>query len=268
MKQKPQDSDPRKLILLSNDDGIDAPGLSALYDAVAHLGEILVVAPQGQRSAVSHAVTVHREMDYKVVERDGVLWGHALNAMPADCVKLGVLALAGRKPDLVIAGINPGGNIGNNILYSGTVAAAREGAMLGVPSIAVSLGYVQADPDMHFRTAQQAISRLAPIILERGLPTGVILNVNVPNVPPDGITGTLVTRQGRAMFVDDLQHAIDAGDVLTWRNIGKFTILEGKEGEDYDDVALREKKVSITPLHFDLTVHEFRAELGEWLASE
>jgi 5'-nucleotidase len=254
----------KPLILLTNDDGIEAPGLAVLRDAASQLGDLLVVAPEKQCSATSHTVTVFRDMPYRRVERDGALWGHALDGMPPDCVKLGVLTLAPRKPDLVISGINPGANIGNNILYSGTVAAAREGAMLGVPSIALSLACNRAvDKAFHFETASEWALRLAPMVLERGLPTGVILNVNVPNLPMDAVRGGVVTRQGKVMFIDDMQLSHENG-VQTYRNVGSNIVLEGEHGDDVDDAVLRAHKVSITPLHYDLTHHAFRDELTGW----
>jgi len=258
------------LILLTNDDGIDAAGLAVLREALAGLGDILIVAPQKQCSATSHTVTIFKDMAYRRVEHDGVLWGHSLDGMPPDCVKLGVLALAPRKPNLVISGINPGGNVGNNILYSGTVAAAREGAMLGIPSMALSLHCNRTvDKVLHYETAAQWALKLAPMVLQRGLPPGVILNINVPNLPAGEIRGGVITRQGRVMFIDDMQPSrengeANSGEVRAYRNVGSTIILEGNHDEDVDDAVLRARKVSITPLHYDLTCHAFRDELTGW----
>ena len=260
----------KPLILLTNDDGIDAAGLAVLREALDALGDILIVAPEKQCSATSHTVTIFKDMAYRRVERDGALWGHSLDGMPPDCVKLGVLALAPRKPDLVISGINPGGNVGNNILYSGTVAAAREGAMLGIPSMALSLHCNRAvEKVLHYETAAQWALKLAPMVLQRGLPPGVILNINVPNLPAGDIRGGVITRQGRVMFIDDMQPSrengeANSGQVRAYRNVGSTIILEGEHGEDVDDAVLRARKVSITPLHYDLTYHAFRDELTGW----
>lgn len=258
----------KPLILITNDDGIEASGLRHLRDAVAPLGDVLVVAPEHQCSATSHAVSIFKEMPYRVVERDGQPWGHALEGMPSDCVKLGALVLADRKPALVLSGINPGANIGNNILYSGTVAAAREGAMLGIPSIAVSLNFQRWDEKIrHFETAAAWAAQISEIVLHNGLPRGVILNLNVPNIPLEEIRGAVISRQGRAMFQDEMEPAHENGEVRSYRNVGKTMIEEPEPGEDDDHVVLKHRKVSITPLHYDLTMHHFREELDAWLKS-
>jgi 5'-nucleotidase len=256
----------KPLILISNDDGINATGLRVLHDSVAHLGDILVVAPEHQCSAASHAVSICKEMLYRVVTKDGQLWGHALEGMPSDCVKLGVLTLADRKPDLVLSGINPGANIGNNILYSGTVAAAREGAMLGIPSIAVSLNYFRhTEKERHFETAGEWAACLAEMVLQRGLPRGVVLNLNVPNVVSSEIRGVVISRQSRSMFLDEMEPTHENGEVRAYRNVGKVMMEEPEPDENNDDVVLKHNKVSITPLHYDLTEHHFREELDAWL---
>jgi 5'-nucleotidase len=256
----------KPLILISNDDGINATGLRVLRDSVAHLGNVLVVAPEHQCSAASHAVSIFKEMPYRVVLKNGQPWGHALEGMPSDCVKLGVLTLADRKPDLVLSGINPGANIGNNILYSGTVAAAREGAMLGIPSIAVSLNFFRhTEKERHFETAGEWAARLSEMVLRRGLPRGVVLNLNVPNLPSSEIRGAVISRQSRSMFQDEMEPAQENGEVRSYRNVGKIMIEEPEADEDNDDVVLKHNKVSITPLHYDLTEHHFREELAAWI---
>jgi 5'-nucleotidase len=260
-------SESRPLILLVNDDGIDAPGLEALRSAVEDLGEILVVAPAVQRSATGHMVTIFRDLDYREVHRDGRLWGHSLDGMPADCVKLGALYLAKRRPDLLIAGINPGSNIGNNILYSGTVAAAREGAMLGVPSIAVSVDHrhwEDSSEPCRFETGALWARRTARLALRRGLPRGVYLNVNTPNLPPSLIQGAAVARQGRLMFIDEWAPRVEDGRVRAFANLGARMVGEGPEGGDEDDAVLRSGKVAVTPLHFDTTHHDSMDDLKTW----
>ncbi len=256
------------LILLTNDDGIDAPGLRALYDAVAHLGHIEVVAPARQRSAVSHAISVYQELlCTRVFDDAGRPWGYALDAMPADCVKLAVARLLDRKPDLVISGINPGANLGNNILYSGTASAAREAAMFGIPAIAVS---VQLHPAKYpalpnFAAAAAYLRLLVPEVLRHGLPLGTLLNINTPNLPPEEILGVTVSKQGRTLFLDRFE--LLTGDEATsvFRNVGDSVLRGDSRPQDADDVVVEAGCISVTPLQFDLTHHAFRQDLTQWL---
>ncbi len=266
----------KPLILLTNDDGVDAPGLEALYGPLSRLGQVVIVAPGKQCSATSHSVTVFEEMPYRRVERDGETWAHALEAMPADCVKLAVTHLLDRKPDLAISGINPGANLGNNILYSGTVAAAREAAMLGIPAMAVSVqrrpGPLTESP--RYDVAAEFAANLARRILEgrsregaggRFFPRGTILNVNVPNLPREEIAGAIATRQGRTVFIDKMRPSGENGKIDSFMNVGDVLIRTTPESAEYDDIALEEKMISVTPLHFDMTHEEFRKEIGGWL---
>lgn len=257
----------KPLILLVNDDGIDAPGLEVLYEAVKDLGDIAIVAPDGQRSAASHAISVDTKMAYRRVEKDGVLWGHALDGSPADCVKLAVTKLLDRKPNLVLSGINPGANLGNNILYSGTVAAAREGAMLGIPSIALSIqrgSFLYKTGELYFETPIHYIRRLIPEVLERGLPRHVTLNVNCPNLPLAEVKGVVVSKQGRTMIVDKMEPSGENGAIQAYSNLGNDVLRSEPSETECDDVVLSHGKISITPIHFDLTLETFRSELTEW----
>lgn len=257
MTQKP-------FILLTNDDGIDAPGLRALCSAVATVARVEVVAPDGQRSAAGHSISVLKDMKYRTVDVNGAQSGHALSGTPADCVKLAVAHLFKDKPDIIISGINPGANIGNSIHYSGTVAAAREGAMYGIPSIALSVGYIRRNPVIYFETAAQFALQLIEMVLKNGLPPRTILNVNVPNLPFEQINGVVITRQGNCVYVDEMESLHENGMVHTFRNVGAKSI-PSEEGEDYDDLVLAEGKISITPMHYDLTHHEFLDDLRKWI---
>ena len=256
-------SDP-PVILLTNDDGIDAPGLAALHRAVASLGDVHVVAPEAERSAASHSVTIRAHMAYREVEREGEVWGHALDGTPADCVKLAVTRLLDERPALVLSGINPGANIGNNILYSGTVAAAREATMLGIPAMAVSIGHVHSGDEWHYDVAAGWAARLVPHVLENGLPSGVLLNLNVPNLPADEIRGIQDSRQGQCMFIDEMASDDENGVVRAFRNVGATLVSSDDNADDTDLRVLERKMVSLTPLHFDLTDHAFRARLRDW----
>jgi len=256
------------LILLTNDDGIDAPGLRALYDAVVPFGRIEIVAPARQRSAVSHAISVYQELlCTRVFDDAGRPWGYALDAMPADCVKLAVARLLDRKPDLVISGINPGANLGCNILYSGTASAAREAAMYGLPALAVS---VQLHPAKYpalpnFDAAATYLRRLVPEVLRHGLPIGTLLNINTPNRPPEEIQGVMVSRQGRTFFTDRFELLTGDETTSVFRNVGDSVVRGDSRPPDADDVVVEAGCISVTPLQFDLTHHASRQELSDWL---
>jgi 5'-nucleotidase len=251
-------------ILISNDDGIDAPGLAALYDSMKELGEVIVVAPLAERSAIGHAISFDK-MHLEKRFRDGKLWGYALDGTPADCVKLGITTLMKEKPHIVISGINRGANTGNSILYSGTVAAAMEGTMFGIPSMAVSLAARRHGPEsVDFSTAARFAARLVRCVITKGLPNGVLLNVNLPNVPEEKIQGVVISRQGQSMYVDVFQTIGERAGVIAFKNIGD-EMIPSPGGDDADDVVLQQNKISITPLHYDLTLHHFREELERWV---
>lgn len=243
----------RPLILITNDDGWEAPGLAALRQHLEPLGEILAVAPLGEQSAIGHGVTVFEPMPHRhLMRQEGHSEIHALHAKPADCVKFGVLHLASRRPGLVVSGINPGSNVGNNVLYSGTVAAAREAAMLGIPALAVSLNCrIRDEVNPRFDTAGAWAARLAAYVLEKSLPQGTMLNVNVPNLPPESVTEGTPCRQGRLMFIDAF-HPVEPN---VYANRGTETVRAGELGEKVDDAVVRAGQVAVTPMHFDLT-HE------------
>jgi len=261
---------PLPFILLTNDDGIDSPGLAVLRETAAPLGRVEIVAPTAECSAVSHAVSIRKDLPYRRVERDGELWAHALDGTPADCVKLGLTGLFDRRPDIVLSGINPGANLGNNILYSGTVAAAREAAMYGIPAIAVSVQKSPRTPSgqPHFETAARFVASLIPLVLKHGLPKGVLLNVNVPNFPPEQIAGVVVSRQGGTMFIDEMQPRGGNGTTCAFSNVGTVVLRSTPEEVDCDDVALTGKMISVSPLGFDLTHEAARREIGAWLTDQ
>lgn len=253
-------------ILISNDDGIDAPGLIALYEAVFSIAEVTVVAPASERSAIGHAISVYSDLTLVERTRNGKIWGYGLDGTPADCVKFAITRLMKDSPHLVLSGINRGENIGNSILYSGTVAAAIEGAMYGIPSIALSLAAL-APKIPRFDYAARFSSRLALSVLTKGLPKGVLLNVNIPNVPENEIRGVVVSRQGKSMFEDLFQHQGEKNGIPAFRNVGN-KLLNSSEEKDYDDIVLQENKISITPLQYDLTHHEILPEMDRWIRQE
>ncbi len=250
----------KPLILLSNDDGIYAPGILALYQAVRDLGEIAIVAPETEQSAVGHAITLSNPIKIKAVRREGTFAGQAVAGTPADCVKLAVTVLLRRRPDLVISGINLGPNTGISVIYSGTVSAATEGAILGIPSMAVSLA-TYARP--HWDTAARVARRLAGKILARGLPPDTLLNVNVPNRPFARLKGYAVTRMGRSRFAEIFhRRTAPRGDVYYWMD-GNLERIGPAAGTDIR--ALDAGYVALTPLWFDLTHTAALPALNRWV---
>ena len=246
-------------ILLTNDDGIFAPGLYALYLALRDIAEVTVVAPDSEKSAVGHAITISDPLRVSEFEKNGEIFGLAVKGTPADCVKLAYFALLPQKPDMVVSGINYGSNTGIKVIYSGTVSAATEGTILGLPSFAISLTTFK---DADFTYAAKFAVTLTQRILEHGLPPGVFLNVNVPNVPEPEIQGVTITRMGNAMYDDKYDKRIDPRHrVYYWLTGSKVELNEGLET---DDGAIAQNQVSVTPLHFDLTKHDFLQSLKDW----
>ena len=202
-------------VLISNDDGIDAPGIFALAQEMKKIADVTIVAPDRQQSAVGHAITMNYPLRAIPFRKNGEFFGYAVDGTPADAVKLGVRFLLKEKPELLMSGINHGSNTAINILYSGTVSAATEGTVLGIPSIAVSLTtHDQAD----FSYAAKFAAHLAARVVEEGLPRGTLLNVNVPAVPEEKICGVRITRQGNSSWEDTFDVRRDpAGRLLESR---------------------------------------------------
>jgi len=241
------DTGARPLILVTNDDGVHAPGLIALARAMRDKGEVVVVAPDRERSAVGHALTMHRPLRLELL-RDGV---YALNGTPTDCVAIAVKRLLPRRPDLLVSGINRGGNLGHDITYSGTVSAAFEGTLLGIPSFAVSL---DADRHPNYATAARVAGRVASYLLETGLPEDTLLNVNVPNRAWESLAGIRLTHQGRRLYDGDIREVLDPrGRTHYW--IGGGRPMQSEEAEA-DTQAVTEGWVSVTPLHLDMTNYD------------
>jgi len=239
-------------ILVSNDDGIDAPGLFILVKALKRFATVSVVAPSIQQSAVGHAITVRTPLRAHEFRRDGELFGYAVDGTPADSVKLAIKSLLKSKPDLVISGINDGLNTAVNVIYSGTVSAATEGTILGIPSMAVSIEYT-LKPD--FVPASKIATMIAKFVFKRGIPKDTILNINVPAIPTSKIKGIKFTRQGRSRWADKFYQRKDPKNRNYYWLAGDMEILD-KEN-DVDQVAVKSGYVSVTPIHFDLTHHRF-----------
>ncbi|HBA62154.1 MAG TPA: 5'/3'-nucleotidase SurE [Elusimicrobia bacterium] len=246
-------------ILITNDDGIYAEGIFALAEALKKVGNVTVVAPDTQRSAVGHAITITDPLRVVTARRNGKFFGYAASGTPADCVKLGIKAIMKKKPDLVVSGINLGGNQAYNILYSGTVSGATEGALLGIPSMAVSLDTF-VNPD--FRGSAAFAAKLAKLMKTKALPHGTLLNVNLPNLPARRIKGVRVTTQSLTCFNDWFDKRTDPhGNTYYWMT-GDYKPKDSDKKSDLN--ALRAGYISVTPIHFDLTNYAFFGELEKW----
>jgi 5'-nucleotidase len=246
-------------ILLTNDDGIYAKGIEALHEELGCEHDVVVVAPETERSAVGHAITLTDPLRVKAIKRNGLFFGYGVNGTPADCVKLAVEELLEEPPDMVVSGINLGANVGINVIYSGTVSAATEGAILGVPGIAVSVNAFK-DPD--FTPAARFILQLVRQVGQRGLPPHISLNVNVPALPAAEIKGVKVTRQGVTRFVEKFERRLDPRENVYYWQCGSTPPFE--EDGDTDASALARGYITITPIHHDLTSHEFLHMLCTW----
>jgi 5'-nucleotidase len=234
--------------MLTNDDGVHAPGLKMLFQQSLDLGKTVIVAPEHDNSAASHSLTMSRPLRVREIAENI----YTINGTPTDCVTIGIGKILPQKPDLVISGINPGPNLGDDVSYSGTVSAAIESTMLGIPSIAVSLA-AESEP-LHYGTAAAFVARLAKIILEKGLPKDTLLNVNVPNTASEGIEGVAFTRRGRRLYDDAIKETFDPwGRKHYWIGGGTPSF---DAGEDTDSAAISVNKISITPMHLDPTNYE------------
>lgn len=235
------------LILVTNDDGFFSKGIQILAEALEELGEVYIVAPDRDRSAVSHALTMHRPLRVELI-RDRC---YSVNGTPTDCVVVGVKKILPREPDLIVSGINKGANLGEDVTYSGTVSAAVEGAILGVPSIAVSL---VGERPFKYETASHYAVKIARVVLERGLPPDTLLNVNVPNKTLQEIRGIKVTKQGKRSYENSIHEIYSPwGEKQYWIGGG---VVSWQEMEGTDIQAVVENYVSISPLHIDLTNYQ------------
>ena len=243
-------------ILVTNDDGIHSKGIIVLAKALQEVGDILVVAPDRERSAIAHSLTLHRPLRVEKMKRNF----YAVDGTPADCVYLGVNAIFPSRPQLIVSGINKGGNLGDDVTYSGTVSAAFEGALLGIPSFAISL---VARSHFKFHTAAQFAVRMAEYIMKKGLPKDTFLNVNVPNLEGKEIKSYKITTQGRwSRNGNAVVEKVDPrGGKYYW--IGSEDLIFEKRG-DTDFEAVSNSYISITPLHLDLTDYASIQEFKKW----
>jgi 5'-nucleotidase len=247
-------------ILITNDDGILAPGLRTLISIMREMGRVIVVAPDMPMSGSGHSITVRHPLRLHRIAEDENYLEYSCNGTPVDCVKLGEQVVLKAKPDLLVSGINHGSNASVNIVYSGTMAAVIESAIGGVPSIGFSL----LDHSHHadFSHCSPFVKRIAANVLNNGLPDGVCLNVNIPAVNGAEIRGIKVCRQGRSRWVEEFDTRTDPHKRDYHWMTGYFQKLE--ESEDTDQWALENNYVSIVPVHFDLTAHHALDTLHRW----
>ena len=232
------------MILVTNDDGVFSPGIQILAKRLRELDTVVIVAPDRERSAAGHSMTLHRPLLIEEVKESM----YSVNGTPTDCVNIAVKGLLKETPRLVVSGINKGPNLGDDVTYSGTVAGAIEGILLGIPSFAISLA---AREDFRFAEAGEVALRAASMIFEKGLPAGTLLNINVPNLPVSEMQGTRITRLGKRIYHQMTVERVDPrGKKYYWIGGGEPD-WEREEGTDLD--AVDRKFVSITPLHLDMT---------------
>ncbi len=242
-------------ILVTNDDGISSPGLAALARAMRRLGEVWVVAPDRERNAVGHALTLHKPLRITRIDRRTF----SVNGTPTDCVNLALKKLMPKPPKLVISGINRGVNLGDDVTYSGTVSAALEGTIMGIPSVAVSQ---EGDEEFQFDAAAVYAARVAKIVLKHGLPDETLLNVNVPNRPLKSIKGAIFAPLSRRRFDDPIVEKRDPRGRTYYWIAGTRMSWNRKPNSDYD--AVRRGLVAITPIHLDVTHHAALDLLRHW----
>ncbi|GGO84576.1 5'-nucleotidase SurE [Marinobacterium nitratireducens] len=243
-------------VLISNDDGVYAPGLAALAEAISKVAEIQVIAPDRNRSGASNSLTLDRPLEAHT-HHNGFI---SLNGTPTDCVHMGVSGIFGMVPDLVVSGINAGANLGDDVIYSGTVAAAMEGRSMSLPPIAVSLASYHPE---HYRTAAQVAAMLVRDIQRINMAPRTVLNVNVPDVPMDDIQGIHVTRLGHREMASGPVAAVDPRGCTRYWVAGAGKVADRDPGTDFH--AIEQKYVSITPIQIDMTQYSGMDNLAGWL---
>ena len=254
MKKKP-------LILVTNDDGITAPGIRNLIELMNEIGEVVVVAPDSPQSAMGHAITINSTLHCeKIKVTEGPQLEYSCSGTPADCVKLAINELLDRKPDLCVSGINHGSNSSINVIYSGTMSAAVEAGIEGIPAIGFSLLDFNWNAD--FSPLKNYIKQITLEALKNGIPKDVVLNVNFPKLEESAIKGIKICRQAKACWVEEFDKRTNPmGREYYWLT---GTFINEDKGEDTDEWALKEGYISIVPTQFDLTAHNSIQQLNKW----
>lgn len=250
-----QQSTKRPLILVTNDDGVYSDGIKILAKRLKQIGHVIVVAPSQERSATSHSLTLHRPLRIFKVSKDV----YAIDGTPTDCVNMAVNEILPRRPDLIASGINRGGNLGDDVHYSGTVSAAVEGAIMGLPAIAFSC---VARDNHKYQAASNVAVKICKKVLKEGLPKGIVLNVNVPNLPQSKIKGLVITKQGKRNYGDIIEEKVDPR--------GRKYYWVGGDEVGFDDIpgsdcnAIHECKISITPIQVNWTDFAMLSRMKNW----
>lgn len=251
----------KPLILVTNDDGINAPGIRTLISVMKTLGDVVVVAPDSPQSGMGHAITLDSTLYAERVSfGDETIKEYSCSGTPADCVKLAIRELLPKKPDLCVSGINHGSNSSINVIYSGTMSAALEAGIEGIPAIGFSL--LNYKWQANFEACKSFVKNISENVLNHGLPNGIVLNVNIPDLIESEIKGIKVCRQAKANWVEEFDKRVNPqGKEYYWLS-GKFVNLD--EGDDTDEWALENNYVSLVPIQFDLTAHRVINDLKNW----
>jgi 5'-nucleotidase len=251
----------RPLILVTNDDGVSAPGIQSLIAIMAEIGDVVVVAPDKPQSAMGHAITINSTLYLNKISKDGdPITTYSCSGTPVDCVKLAVNEILKQKPDLCVSGINHGSNSSINVIYSGTMSAAVEAGIEGIPAIGFSLSDYDWNAD--FEPIRSYVKKISLEVLENGLTEGVILNVNFPKLKKESIKGIKICRQAKALWIEKFdKRKTPQGKDYYWL-AGEFVNLD--KGEDTDEWALDNGYVSIVPVQFDLTAYHSMQQLNNW----
>ncbi|MSP85145.1 MAG: 5'/3'-nucleotidase SurE [Flavobacteriaceae bacterium] len=249
------------LILVTNDDGIKAPGIRALISVMSDIGTVVVVAPDKPQSAMGHAITINSTLFInKISEEDSLITEYSCSGTPVDCVKLAVNEILPRKPDLCVSGINHGSNSSINVIYSGTMSAAVEAGIEGIPAIGFSL--LDYDWNADFEAIKSSIRKITLEVLEKGMPKNIVLNVNFPKLKENEIKGIKICRQAKAIWMEKFDKRITPqGKDYYWLT-GEF--VNQDKGEDTDEWALENGYISVVPVQFDLTAHHTIQQLNTW----
>lgn len=251
----------KPVILVTNDDGISAPGIRALITVMKEIGTVIVVAPDSPQSAMGHAITINSTLHItKISDENAEILEYSCSGTPVDCVKLAVNEILKYKPDLCVSGVNHGSNSSINVIYSGTMSAAVEAGIEGIHAIGFSLSDYNWNAD--FETFKPFVKKIALEVLQNGLPEGVVLNVNFPKATPETVKGIKICRQAKAMWVEKFdKRQTPMGKDYYWLT-GEF--VNQDKGEDTDEWALKNNYISIVPVQFDLTAHHAIQQLNTW----
>lgn len=255
----------KPVILVTNDDGITAPGVRKLIQIMSDFGTVVVVAPDKPQSAMGHAITINNTLYLNEVSASGAdIKEYSCSGTPVDCVKMAVSEILKEKPDLCVSGINHGSNSSINIIYSGTMSAAVEAGIEGIPAIGFSLADLDWNAD--FDQAELFIRKIVDEVLKNGLPDGVLLNVNIPKLNTDEIKGIKVCRQAKAQWIEKFDKRKSPGGRDYYWLTGDF--VNQDKGEDTDEWALENGYISVVPVQFDLTAHHAMQQLNTWKLNE